>query len=126
MRRLLLILLVGVAAVLAVVYGVRLAQRRTSTSVAGLLPRATVAFAHLPDFNGMVDDWHRSDIYQIYREPAVHDFLQKPISQSGKTATVSDRIGELKQLEAKDAFVAVTSMADDKPKLVGGFRYRDR
>src|SRR3982751_547263 len=112
MKRLLLILIIGAAVFLAVVYGVRLAQHRSSGNIAALLPRGTVAFAHLPDFDGMLNDWHRSDIYQIYREPAVHDFLQKPISQPGKAALVSEQIRELKQLDPKDAFVAVTSVAN--------------
>src|SRR5437868_15118645 len=123
MRRLLLILVSAAVVGLAIGYGIRLAERRTSGSVAALLPRDTVAFAHLPDFNRTLDEWHRSDIYQIYREPAVQEFLQKPLSRSGKTSVVSGKIQEYRELDPKDAFVALTSIANDQPKLVAGFQY---
>src|SRR5256885_12890280 len=109
MRRLLLIL-VGAAVVgLAIGYGIRLAERRTSGSVAALLPRDTVAFAHLPDFNSTVDEWHRSDIYQIYREPAVQEFLKNPLTKSAAARSpISATIYDVQELKAKEAFVALT------------------
>jgi hypothetical protein len=113
----------GAAVVLAVVYGIRLAEHRAGSGVASLLPRGTVAFAHMPDFNATVNDWHRSDIYQIYREPAVQEFLQKPMSRSSKTGAVSGKIHEFQELEAKNAFIALTSAANDKPKFVAGFQF---
>jgi len=117
------ILIVGVVAILAIVYGVRMAEHRSSVGVAALLPRDTVAFAHVPNFNGLIKDWHRSDIYQIYLEPAVQEFLQKPLSRSPKTNTVASKIQEFQDLDTRDGFIALTSAANDKPKLVAGFEF---
>src|SRR4051812_4521407 len=111
----------GAAALLAIVYAVRMAERRSSSSVAALLPRNTVALVHVPDFNGVINDWHRSDIYQIYQEPAVQEFLKKPLGKSPKTGTVAGKIQEFQELDARDAFIALTSAANDKPKVVAGF-----
>src|SRR3954470_4708377 len=113
----------GAAALLAIVYGVRMAERRSSTGVAALLPRNTVALAHVPDFNGVINDWHRSDIYQIYQEPAVQEFLKKPLSRSPRTGTVTSKIEEFQELNARDSFMALISAAKDKPKIVAGFEF---
>src|SRR5205814_9338274 len=122
MRRLLLILVAAAVVGLAIGYGIRLAERRTSGSVAALLPRDTVAFAHLPDFNSTVDEWHRSDIYQIYREPAVQEFLKNPLTKpAAARSPISATIHDVQELKAKDAFVALTSIQNDQPKIVAGF-----
>lgn len=121
MKRMWLVI-VGALVVLAILYGVRMAERRASTGVAALLPRTTVALAYLPDFNSTMDDWHRSDLYQIYREPAVQEFLKNPL-QSPKPGGVGSRVTEFQELETSNAFLAVTSIANDKPKVVAGFEY---
>lgn len=113
----------AIAAIVAIVLGVRMAERRGSAEVAALLPRTTVAFAHLPDFNATINEWHRSDIYQIYQEPAVQEFLKKPLGQAPKPGSISGKIQEFQELEAKDAFIALTSAANDKPKVVAGFEF---
>jgi hypothetical protein len=107
----------------AILYGVRMAERRATAGVAGVLPRGTIGFAHLPDFNRTIDEWHQSDIYQIYLEPAVQEFLKKPADQPSQAGSAAARLQEFQELKAKDAFVALTSIANDMPKLVAGFEY---
>ncbi|HEY4283327.1 MAG TPA: hypothetical protein VGM62_09695 [Chthoniobacterales bacterium] len=123
MKRGLLIVVVAVAVVLALGYGFRLVTHRPGSGVASLLPRDTIALALLPDFNATVDEWHHSDIYQIYREPAVQEFLQKPMSKSSKAGKASGKVHEFQELGAKNAFIALTSIANDKPKFVAGFQF---
>lgn len=123
MRRVLWILISAAVMALAIGYVIRLAERRSSGSVAALLPRDTVAFAQLPDFNATVDEWHRSDIYQIYREPAVQEFLKKPSGKPPASGSISATIHDIQELEARDVFVALTSTQNDKPKLVAGFNF---
>ncbi|MEP6604172.1 MAG: hypothetical protein ABJB69_09510 [Spartobacteria bacterium] len=120
MQRAFLFLIVGVLAVVAVVYAVRHSQTTSNTAVTALLPRETVAFAHLPDFNAARKDWLRSGIYQLYTEPTVQEFLRKT---PGQKNTASNSLSEFEQLDPKDAFVALTSIANNTPKLVAGFRY---
>jgi len=124
MQRLVWLLIISAIAAVAIVYGLRVVQKSSNAAVATLLPRETVAFAHVPDFNRTRDEWHRSDIYQLYHEPAVQDFLHKPLNRLPKADTASQAVQEIEQLDLKDGFLALTSMANDAPKIVGGFRFR--
>jgi hypothetical protein len=124
MHRLILLLLISAIAAVAIVYGLRTAQKASNSAVTALLPRDTIALAHAPDFNRTRDQWHQSDVYQLYREPAVQDFLHKPLSRVPKTDSVSQTVQEMERLDLKDTFLAVTSLANEAPKVVGGFRFR--
>ena len=58
------------------------------------------------------------------REPAVQDFLRKPLSNVPKSDAISQTLREIEQLAPKNAFIALTSMENNNPKAVGGFRFR--
>ena len=124
MYRLLFILVTAAVIALGVGYGLRSSHKTSNATVAALLPRATVAFVHVPDFEQTRDEWHRSDIYQLYAEPSVQDFLHKPLSRVPSSASVSQTAHQIQQLDPKDAFCAVTSAETDQPKIVAGFRFR--
>jgi hypothetical protein len=123
MSRFLFVLIIGALAAMAIVYGLRTAQKTSSAAVTSLLPRETVAFAHVPDFNRTREQWHQSDIYQLYREPAIQDFLGKPLSRVPKAGSFSQTVHDLEQLDLKDGFLALISMANDNAKIVAGFRF---
>src|SRR3954470_13707355 len=123
MSRLVLFLLTVVVVVLAVGYAVR-SRRAPTVAVASLLPNGTVALAHVPDFEKSHDEWHHSDIYQLYLEPSVQDFLRKPLSHVPHSGATAQHSKELQELDPKDAFIALTSTENDQPTLLGGFRYR--
>ena len=125
MRRLTLLILALVVAAFAGWYFWNLSQRISSAPVSALLARDTIFLAHMPDFNQTRDQWHHSDIYQLYREPAVQDFLRKPLGNLPTTnAFGAQTRREIEQLDPKHAFLALTSMDKNNPKLVGGFRFR--
>ena len=117
-------LLIALAAVAAggVIYTVRHSPNTSNAAVTALLPRATVALVHLPDFNRSRDDWHQTDLYKLYQEPAVQDFLRKPLSRVPQRDTTSQTLGDLQKLSPKDAFIAITSIENNNPHFVGGFR----
>ena len=99
--------------------------RTTSTAaVAALVPRETILLVHVPDFNRTRDRWHHSDLYQLYREPAVQDFLRKPLTRLPKRDSASQTLQEIEQLDPKDAFFALTSSDKSNPRFVAGFRFR--
>src|SRR5207244_10660938 len=123
MRRILLLVLAGALAAMVILYGLRIAERTSNAAMAAFLPRETIVFAHVPDLNRTRDQWHQSDIYQLYREPAVQDFLRKPLARGPSKNSVSEMVQEFEQLDPKDIFVALTSMANDTPKFAGGFRF---
>ena len=124
MRRILFILIALAVAAFAGWYYWEFSQRLSSAPVAALLPRETIFVAQIPDFNRARDEWQRCDIYQLYRERAVQDFLRKPLGNAPKTDAASQTLLEIEQLAPKNAFVALTSIENNNPKIVGGFRFR--
>jgi len=124
MRRILLLIIALAIAAFAGWYYWKLSQRISSAPVSALLPRGTIFLAHLPDFNRTRDDWSHCDIYQLYREPAVQDFLRKPLNNIPKTDAAAQTLREIEQLEPKNAFVALTSIDNNNPRFAGGFRFR--
>ena len=90
-----------------------------------LLPRETIFLAHVPDFNRTRDQFDHSDVCLLYREPAVQEFLRKPLTKLPKKAAASQTLREIEQLDPKNVFFALTSMANDSLKVVMGFRFRE-
>jgi len=88
MKRFLLVILLGAIAALTAYYIVRQHPAALPSTIANLLPADTALFIHMPDAEKNRDAWHRTDLYQLYREPAVQDFLQKPISRLPETGPV--------------------------------------
>jgi hypothetical protein len=124
MKRLILLVFVVAAAAVAGWYAWKLSHQPSSAYVSVLLPRETIFLAHMPDFNGTRDQWFHSDIYALYREPEVQDFLRKPLANLSKRDTASQSVLEIEQLEPKNIFVALTSLDNNNPKIAGGFRFR--
>ena len=79
MKRILLLLIALAVAAFAGWYYWNFFQKISSAPMAALLPQETIFVAHMPDFNRALDEWQHCDIYQLYREPAVQDFLRKPL-----------------------------------------------
>jgi len=123
MKRLLLMVLIAALAAVGILYGLRRADRTPHAAVTALLPRGTIALAHFPDFHRTRDEWHQSDLYKLYQEPAVQDFLNKPLSRVPQSDTVSETVSDIEELDLKDAFIAVTSIDNAEPHFAGGFRF---
>jgi hypothetical protein len=123
MRRLGLLILLAAIAAGGVVYTVRQPKSTPHAAVTALLPRTTIALAHLPDFNRTRNEWHRTDICQLYQEPAIQDFLKKPLSRVPQRDTAADTIEKLQKLDPENAFLAVTSIENNEPHLIGGFHF---
>src|SRR5437667_7448344 len=124
MKRVLLLVIIGAFAAFGGWYVWNLSQKTSSAYVSVLLPRDTIFLAHMPDFNQTRDQWHHSDIYLLYREPAVQDFLRKPLANFSKRDPASQTLQEIEQLDPKNAFIALTSIDNNSPKVVGGFRFQ--
>ena len=125
MRRFLVLFFIGAAAAVAIWLGMRGgAEKASSTNVTTLLPRETLAFAHLPDFNRMREHWHETELYKLWREPAMQEFLEKPLTQMPKTARAQQTVSDLVRLQVRDAFFAILSVEENRPKMAGGFRFK--
>src|SRR5439155_22802880 len=108
MRRILLLIIAVAVAAYAGWYYWNFSQQISSAPVAGLLPRGTIFLAHMPDFNRTQDEWYQSDIYQLYREPAVQDFLLKPLGNVHKQNSVSQTHQEMEHIAPINVFLAST------------------
>ncbi|HMJ05462.1 MAG TPA: hypothetical protein VK474_04330 [Chthoniobacterales bacterium] len=126
MRRFIVLLLIAVAAGAGIWYSLRGAapRRSSSDSVTALLPKETLAFVYLPDFKRSREQWHGTELYKLWREPAVQDFLQRPLAKVPRTNAMRQKLQEMEALDAKDTFVAVTAFAEKRPKLLAGFRFK--
>ena len=126
MRRILLLVITCAGLALGGWYIWNLAHETWALSVSELLPRETIFLAQMPDLNRTRDQWHHSDVYSLYREPAVQDFLRKPLADLLRPDAVAQTAGEIEQLDPKNVFVALTSIERESPTIVGGFRFRGR
>ncbi|MEY2505306.1 MAG: hypothetical protein QOG27_1586 [Verrucomicrobiota bacterium] len=125
MRKFQLLILAAAVAAGAIWYIFYRSDHTSSVAVTSLLPKETLAFVHLPDFNRSREDWHRTDLYQLWMEPAVRDFLSKPRSKISSPGNVEQTVEEIETLEIKDAFIALVSIEFSAWKIVGGFRSKD-
>jgi hypothetical protein len=121
-RLVLLIAIVAAAAVIAFVI-VRTSRRSSPSAVFALLPHETLAVGIAPDVRRLRAGWHETDIYKLWREPAVQEFLQTRETAEESTAEASHVLDQLDDLGATDAFVAVTAIESAAWKIVGGFRF---
>jgi hypothetical protein len=124
MKRFQLLVLVSAITAGAIWYGFYRSRHTSSAAVASLLPKETLALIHLPDFNRSRAELHETDLYKLWQEPAVQDFLQKPRGKMAPNAAVGPTVDEIASLEMKDAFVAVVAVENSAWRTVGGFRFK--
>jgi nitrogen regulatory protein PII-like uncharacterized protein len=122
MRKLQLLILASAVAAGAIWWGFYRTHHTSSLAVASLLPKETLALVHVPDFNRSRGEWHRTDLYQLWKEPAVQEFLAKPRSKVPTEGRIGQTVEEISALGMKDAFFAVFSIESSAWKWAGGFR----
>ena len=122
MKRFLFVILLGAIAALTAYYIVRQHPAAVPSTIANLLPADTALFIHMPDAEKSRDAWHRTDLYQLYREPAVQDFLQKPKSKLPEKGPVMEVWHDSAALRMRNGFLATSNF--DSLRLIGGFEFR--
>jgi hypothetical protein len=124
MKRIIFLVIAGALAAFAIWSVWRISQQTSSARISMFLPRETIFLVRVPDFSRTRDEWRHSDLYQLYHEPAVQDFLRKPLARLPRRDATSQTLRDLEELDPKNAFFALTSMDNNSPKFVGGFRFR--
>lgn len=125
MRRLLFLIVIAAAAGAGIWYALRSGGADATKRVTSLLPADTLVFVHVPDFNRALTDWRETDIYKLWREPAVQDFLAKPLTQVPRSGgSAAERLQELETIGARDGFVGVRTARTGELRVLGGFRYK--
>ena len=123
MKKLLAVIVIAlvVAAAVWVIVRVQLANRLAT--VPELLPKTTLVLVEVPDFQRTRNQWHGSDLYQIWREPAVQAWLKEPLARLPKNHGGRQTLEDFLQLGPRHGFVALTSFENNEPKLIGGFHF---
>ena len=126
MKRFFVLSFIAAATALGIWYGLRGTGlgHTSSATVTALLPKGTLALLYLPDFKRSRAQWHETDLYKLWSEPAVQDFLRKPLTRSPESEKARRKMHEMDALEMRDAFLAVTAFANDRPSVIGGFRFK--
>lgn len=122
MKRFLLVLLIAAAVLLTVLFFVRRGGIPAHSTAARLLPPDTALFLQVPDTVRSGEDWHKTDLYALYQEPTVQEFLAKMKLQASRQDGIIDLWREAGSLRVRDLFVATTTF--DQLRLVGGFEFR--
>lgn len=125
MRRFLVLFFVGLVAALGIWYGLHRAQapNTSSAAVTALLPKETLALAYVPDFKASRARWHETDLYKLWREPAMQEFLKKPMARAPHADGLQQHMREMDALGMRDAFLALIAIDKRQPVVVGGFRF---
>jgi hypothetical protein len=124
MKRFQILVIVSMITAGAIWMGFYRSRHTSSAAVTALLPKDTLAFVHLPDFNRSRAELHQTDLYQIWTEPTVQDFLQKPRAKIPASEGWGPTLQECESLQMKDVFIAVLTIESGAWKTVGGFRFK--
>jgi hypothetical protein len=110
-----------VAAALWVIVRVQL-SRRVAT-VPELLPKQTLLLLQAPDAKRSHDRWHESAVYQIWKEPSVQAWLTGTLGELPSENPTRKSFQEFLELGPTRIFLALTSLDNNEPKLLGGFHF---
>lgn len=123
MKKLLLVVVAALVIALGLWIAFRAVQAHRQLAVAELLPKTTLFLAEIPDFKSAREQWRASDLHAIWREPAVQAWLQKPTAGWPQNQRAHQMFEDFLRLGPTDGFVALTSIENNEPKLVGGFHF---
>src|SRR5437868_7344543 len=122
MKRFLLFVLVSLVVVFLVLFALRRQPGVAHSAAAGLLPPDTAILFEIPNAEKNREDWHRTELYALYREPAVQSFPTRRSSDLQERSALINGWGEAGKLRMRDTFLATNSF--DALRLVGGFEFR--
>ncbi len=96
---------------------------RRVASAPDLLPATTLAVVHVPDLPKTMRRWQTSDLSRIWSEPGVQTWLEQSFGHFSKDRPANKALEEFAQLEPTHAFLALTSLENNDPKLIAGFHF---
>ena len=123
MKKLVAVLVIALVVAAAIWVAMRIQMAKRLAVVPELLPQATLLLVELPDFQKTRTRWHESDLYQIWREPSVQAWLEKPLAQLPKKGSGHKTMEDFLQLGPTRGFLALTSIESNEPKLIGGVHF---
>ncbi len=126
MKKLVFSVVVAVAVIfVAIIFITKRAPH--ASRVAELLPQETIALVHLPDVGRTRERWPKTALYQIWHEPEVQAFFEKPLSKVPQRDEIKRRREQIRQIDPHEAFLAVTSIPENgTPKIIAGISYHGK
>ncbi|MDB6155682.1 MAG: hypothetical protein JWL90_4135, partial [Chthoniobacteraceae bacterium] len=85
-----------------------------------LAPAETLFFAQLPDLARTRDRWLKTALADLWREPEMEAFMEKPLAKMAHDSTWQARLDHLVRLRPREMFIAVTSIDGPTPRFVVG------
>ena len=93
---------------------------------AELAPAETILFAQLPDVWRSALRWKETALCQLWSEPEMQAFLEKPLLQAPYLADLAARYERIERTALREAFVAVTALDGATVKGVAGICFAGR
>jgi len=123
MKKLVAVLVIALVAAAAVWVAMRIQMAKRIAVAAELLPQTTLLLVELPDLQRTRTRWYESDLHQIWREPSLQTWLQKPLAHLPGKGSGHKTMENFFQLGPTRGFLALTSIESNEPKLIGGFHF---
>ncbi len=99
----------------------RPAARRINA--AELLPANALFLAEMPDFRRSAGRWKQTALSQLWQEPEVQVFLEKPRSKIPWMIAADAQASRLARIAPHQAFVAIATLDGNTPRWVAGFSF---
>ncbi len=123
MKKFLAMIAIALVVAAAVWVALRIQIANQLAKVPELLPESTLLLAQASVPMRTRERWHQSELYQIWQEPSVQAWLQRPLAQLPKDQSSHQTLEEFLQLGANHLFLALTSLEKNEPVVIGGFHF---
>ncbi|MBA3961869.1 MAG: hypothetical protein H0X40_08215 [Chthoniobacterales bacterium] len=123
MKKFLVVVSAALVIALVLVLILRVQQANRTLRVTELLPKTTLVMAQVVDCKKAREQWHTSDLYALWQEPALQAWLEKPLADLAKKRGNDETLHQFLGLEPRDVFVALASIDNNDPKFIGGFHF---
>ncbi len=90
---------------------------------AELVPAEAIVFAQFPDLPRTGERWKSTALSQLWNEPEMQAFLEKPRAKIAKEQSLLPQLARLQNVGVGEAFFAVTSIDGTEPRFVAGFSF---
>ena len=97
-----------------------------SENAGAYLPAETQLLLSVPDVEDTLADWKTTDLYKIWAEPEVQDFLARPLSKLPPHQDFDAAVAKVIRLSPTNVFLALTALDEktNQPHLVAGFDFK--
>lgn len=123
MKKLAAVIAIALVAAAGIWIFTRIQLANRLASVPELLPNTTLVLMDLPNLTRTRERWLESDLNKIWEEPAVQNWLQKPLAQLPEKNAGRKGLDQFLALGPTNLFVALTAVEQNEPKLAGGFHF---